>query len=657
MIPSQIVCTKKIPSTHNGKIDFNTIKNIFLEQTEVRVELSENEIILLDIWKKSISKENFINPINSDVTYFDVGGQSLHIIELKNDLDSYYEINIPLQDLMNNITLRTMCEYLSLLDEDNIDIMNNNTVDFDILDYEIKSLHEIFDDIGVEYDKNFNINKSNFLDGEYVESFKNKSISRNAVEGSEVLCEVILDSYDPLTYTRSTTRVFDKKKPVSYNDFVNLISVLLQEDSKYLYPSAGGLYPIDIYIQVRKDRVLEISEGIYYLNPYRKVLSKISENNIDSDVHYFTNSKIYQTSSFSIYLVFNSHSIMPKYGGMSYSYAIMESGVISQVLSDRANHLNIGSCIIGEINEKKVSQSLRLKPENKYLLNIEFGTMPEKKDECCVGELVKLRNGTTDKNIVFIHAGSGEINIYLNLSEQIDEQYNIYAIKHLHNTNNIAPSEYSFSKLAIQYNELLKHFDTIDLIGGWCIGGAIANEISLLNCDKYKRVLMINAMPPQDKNITNESFDIKSELEFINQFKVINFKNKDFINSEELWCSIASELEKNIILRKLFIKVIPKELYRLIPTPDRLNVKELIYYINHFRSSDLSRRYYMLKSVNICPTIYLAAEDELIEGYKNWEKFNPDILFDSICGDHVTIFNVNNVSKWIGKLNEQLKCK
>lgn len=174
---------------------------------------------------------------------------------------------------------------------------------------------------------------------------------------------------------RKSVRDFDTESKISFRQFSALFSSLRQYDNgKYLYPSGGGLYPIDIYIFVKENRVENLRQGLYLFIPYENTLAvaDVPEGNF-KESHYFSNREIHENSAFSVYLVYNAEYSMPKYDGLGYYLGITDGGIISQTLTLKAFSEGIGSCIIGEMNFDEISGYFHLSPLQKYLHCIEFG--------------------------------------------------------------------------------------------------------------------------------------------------------------------------------------------------------------------------------------------------------------------------------------------
>lgn len=202
------------------------------------------------------------------------------------------------------------------------------------------------------------------------------AVSRDITNSGDCEIELPQNDWDEVLINRNTTRKFSQDK-MSFKDFSGLLSILAQKlrenKVKYCYPSAGGLYPIDCYIYIKDKRVEKIDEGIFVYIPPRHSLSLVSKERLKKSSHYFLNQDIFESSSFSVFFFYNSMASMPKYDGRAYYYAIADTGIMMQALTYQAEKMNIGSCIIGDMDFMSIKDSFKLDESQKYLFCMEFG--------------------------------------------------------------------------------------------------------------------------------------------------------------------------------------------------------------------------------------------------------------------------------------------
>lgn len=243
----------------------------------------------------------------------------------------------------------------------------------------IQGIKEIFYHQGLLFSGDHEIDPLMKIDKNLVEEFKMKQLQRTNCNLSDVEISLEPENDKPdFIKNRQTTRKFDTSRKVSFSDFSQLLSILKQNQvnnqPKYYYGSAGGLYPIDCYIYVKPNRVESLQGGLYFYSPVKNTVSLVDPKlEFHNDIHFFTNQEIFDTSAFSIFLTYHAETSMPKYEGMAYYYGILDCGIMTQALSLQASYLNLGSCSIGDINFIKVEQGLSLSAEEKLLHTIEFG--------------------------------------------------------------------------------------------------------------------------------------------------------------------------------------------------------------------------------------------------------------------------------------------
>jgi pyochelin synthetase len=131
-----------------------------------------------------------------------------------------------------------------------------------------------------------------------------------------------------------------------------LRQVKINAQPKYLYASAGGLYPVQTYLYVKPERIDGLPGGIYYHDPVVHRLIQLAAGvEIDQTVYdLLVNRPIFSEAAFSIFLIAQSKAILPMYGERGLHYAAIEAGLITQLLELAALEVGIGLCQIGDLN-------------------------------------------------------------------------------------------------------------------------------------------------------------------------------------------------------------------------------------------------------------------------------------------------------------------
>ncbi|MCD8011075.1 MAG: SagB/ThcOx family dehydrogenase [Lachnospiraceae bacterium] len=218
-----------------------------------------------------------------------------------------------------------------------------------------------------------------FQNSENVEKYRLHQIRRQITLPSDTFCiQVRGELPAPEFSERTSCRRFQKNRKVGEEQFGGLFRVLSQfpgeSTPRYCYPSAGGLYPIDIYCFIKENRVEGVKGGLYYFYPVQAQLLWMDEgNDIDPSLHFFPNRVIFESSAFSVFLVYNASVSMPKYGDRAYYYGMIDAGIILGYLNLAATRLGLGCCCIGEMKNDRIERALKLNEFQRYLQCIEFG--------------------------------------------------------------------------------------------------------------------------------------------------------------------------------------------------------------------------------------------------------------------------------------------
>ncbi len=176
----------------------------------------------------------------------------------------------------------------------------------------------------------------------------------------------LLDNHKAIIERRSY-RLFEQEE-IPFRDFSQFLSCLSQYSipdipfPKYYYGSGGGLYPIQIYLYVKKDKIEGVQEGVYYYDSKGHRLYSISTKIKAEDIfHLGQNKSIYDNSGFSIFLVGKKDAIEPLYGLKdSLGFMYLEAGMITQLLEMKSTEFNIGFCQIGKINSDIIKPFLNI---------------------------------------------------------------------------------------------------------------------------------------------------------------------------------------------------------------------------------------------------------------------------------------------------------
>jgi amino acid adenylation domain-containing protein len=173
---------------------------------------------------------------------------------------------------------------------------------------------------------------------------------------------------------RHTTRRF-LNDPVSIESFSRFLDCLEQMKSddwplpKYLYPSAGSLYPVQTYLHVKSGRVEGLPQGTYYYDRSSHRLVELEAGTlIDTSIHVETNRQLFEEAAFSLFLIAKLDAVIPVYGReLAIEFCMLEAGYIGQTLMMSAAEQGLGICPIGALDFESVRSSFQLDADHVFM--------------------------------------------------------------------------------------------------------------------------------------------------------------------------------------------------------------------------------------------------------------------------------------------------
>ncbi|MCI4139080.1 SagB/ThcOx family dehydrogenase [Bacillus vallismortis] len=224
-----------------------------------------------------------------------------------------------------------------------------------------------------------NFEENYFLNSENINEYRNNQLNRLAsLKFKETIQLNDCEEIPSFIKERKSTRNFDSSKPISFSTFSNILGVFQQKNIKgntqYFYPSAGGLYPVNIYLYIKENRVENIEKGLYLYKPSDNSINLIERAEFrEINFNYFINSEIFKKSNFTVFYTLDNDVIIPKYGGNGYYYGLLEAGVMTSLLSYITEYFKVGSCSIGEIKFDELKEYFKLKKNEVFLHTVEVG--------------------------------------------------------------------------------------------------------------------------------------------------------------------------------------------------------------------------------------------------------------------------------------------
>ena len=196
---------------------------------------------------------------------------------------------------------------------------------------------------------------------------------------------------------RSARRFLAETLP--FARFSDFLAVLLRRklggNPKYLYPSAGALYPVQVYVHAKPGRIEGLPGGLYYFRPDTGRLVLLAERTgIDATVHVpFINSPVFEAAAFSLFFVARLAAIAPLYGEHAARFAILEAGAMTQLLDLQCAGTSLGFCSIGSVEWDRIKASFELDPTDVLVHSLVGGLRDPNEDHPFRGKTPDVEEG------------------------------------------------------------------------------------------------------------------------------------------------------------------------------------------------------------------------------------------------------------------------
>jgi len=173
---------------------------------------------------------------------------------------------------------------------------------------------------------------------------------------------------------RRSIRDFSRK-PIS----LEVLSTLLYytvgvKGDKYgypirMFPSAGALQPIEIYVVV--DRVDGLDKGIYHYEPDRHELVLLKKGEFNQELYgYCLEQEHVKDAPINIVISMVYDRTASKYGFRSYRYALLDVGHVGMNMYLVSTALGLGTCAIGAFEDDPINELLELDTSSEFVILI-----------------------------------------------------------------------------------------------------------------------------------------------------------------------------------------------------------------------------------------------------------------------------------------------
>ncbi|WP_257168030.1 non-ribosomal peptide synthetase [Bradyrhizobium sp. SRS-191] len=394
MIPNVFVRMDRLPLSSNGKVDRMALPQVVPSSSAGKgTEAPSDEIerFISGVWAEVLDIES---PGLHD-NFFEIGGQSISLMRIRRILQTKFERDVPAAIFFERPTIATLAQFFRNADAGgNLDrsqsrgenrrkqlarrgsdqLPTQSVADEHEDSWQILTrIYQTPDSWRAHVERDPIVPS---LQSEVArEEFKRR---RPGIRTGVVLSSIALSGAGPddtALRRRSSARDFEDA-PIDAADLADLLRNLRSTGAtdkiKYRYASAGGLYPVQLYLAIHRmteaGGVEGIASGSYYYNPDRHALELISPDEPSaSGLHLPINRPVFKRASFSLFLICDQDAIAPVYGGESLRFAFLEAGMMCQLLDDAAPDCGIGLAHLGGVDFDAYRSQFQLGPQHVLL--------------------------------------------------------------------------------------------------------------------------------------------------------------------------------------------------------------------------------------------------------------------------------------------------
>lgn len=349
MLPVQWCVISNWPLTENGKVDMAALKSLGSEMTVIppvikAVENNVNPAVISDDLSKQVltivADVLKIEHVGLDDNLVSLGASSVELIELASRVEKLTSQRPPLPELARAVQLSDLVALVSGL--------------FSAENYATPLFPQ------ENTFRHFLENTAAITDANSRKLFK--SNQQQPIFSGE---KVSLKNEKERTHSRNSWHNFSSS-PSTLEQIADLLSPLRQYytdgQKKRHYSSAGGLYPIEIYLIHDGEKVQGLPSGSYFYDADNHALQNCYSPQSTPTLSTLSsrNSDWLDNAHFVMCLVMRMDVCVPLYEAASLPFGLIECGAICQLLEQESMSGDIGLCQVGDMSLSRLSERLGL---------------------------------------------------------------------------------------------------------------------------------------------------------------------------------------------------------------------------------------------------------------------------------------------------------
>ena len=288
-------------------------------------------------------------------------------------------------------------------------------------------------------------------------------------------------------------------------------------------------------------------------------------------------------------------------------------------------------------------------------------------------DLVLIKDGG-DANLFLVHGGNGVVGNFVQLSTQIETNYNWYGVDYPMNEEFYYPHVISIPELAAQYVERIRAVQPhgpYHLLG-YCIGGQIVLEMAYLLEQAGEKVAAMYFIAAASNEMTSQvSFNpAEDDINISNALFGTTDNNRALLNDSKgsIWDTIYHhidefEVDLDEVRAKLLAIMTPIDLTRAIPDFYTSDLRTIIRYVSLIRSLNYGSSIQQPTHIVNTPIfVFTGTRDTLLPDFdlnaafwkNHTSKKLEHIYFD---GDHFSWYENGKNEEFLEKFKNHLKAK
>jgi amino acid adenylation domain-containing protein len=372
MLPSAFVPLDTLPLTPNGKVNRMALPDPASSiAAESHQEVKTEQSVLAEPIARLVTSILKVDTIDDDADLLELGATSVDMIRILNLLGKELGFRPKIDEFYRSPTVAWLAR----------------SCEETFLHPKIPSAKE--SPIGGLAPETLVASFEAILDPEERQAFKKRQPGLRTENGGKPSVQLTITETDEEfreKYARRRSYRQFVDRPIPFEQFSKFMSCLRQttveDEPRYLYPSAGGLYPVQAYLYIKPGRVEGLSAGTYYYHPGDHRLVLISADaRIDRSIHEWINQPIFDASAFSLFLICQLRAIAPMYGKDGVHFAVLEAGYLSQLLMTSATASHIGLCPMGRVDFERIRDLFALEESHLFVHSLLGGLIDSSAEE------------------------------------------------------------------------------------------------------------------------------------------------------------------------------------------------------------------------------------------------------------------------------------